>query len=142
MPSGQALATGMIALVAEPPSTVLIADDEPRLRNLMAKLLRARGYAVLAARDADEAARLLGDPGRRIDVAVLDARIAPDGCEPLLGVLLAAHPAARLVLVSGSHLEAGLQQLARSRGAAVLYKPFAVESLVQAVAGERAGAAA
>ena len=41
--------------------TVLVADDEPVIRQLLAELLTEAGYAVRAARDGAEALALLAD---------------------------------------------------------------------------------
>jgi DNA-binding NtrC family response regulator len=128
--------------VASPRRTVLVADDEPRLRRLMARLLEARGYEVLAARDAEEAAELVQQRAGDLAVAVIDARIGPEGAQPLLEQLLVSHPSLRLVMVSGDVLAEGPREIARRFGAAVLRKPFAAEALVRAVAGDRSGEAA
>jgi two-component system chemotaxis sensor kinase CheA len=51
--------------------SVLLIDDAPFFRNMLAPMLKAAGYAVAAVGSAEEALALLQD-GRRFDVVVTD----------------------------------------------------------------------
>jgi len=42
----------------DPARTILIADDEPHIRHIVADKLRANGYTVVEARDGEEALEL------------------------------------------------------------------------------------
>jgi two-component system chemotaxis sensor kinase CheA len=53
------------------PRSVLLIDDSPFFRNMLAPVLQAAGYEVTAAASADEALTLLHE-GRTFDVAVTD----------------------------------------------------------------------
>jgi two-component system, OmpR family, phosphate regulon response regulator PhoB len=53
-----------------PLPTILVADDEPEIRELVAYRLSQAGYAVVQARDGEEAFRLVA--GQVPDMAVLD----------------------------------------------------------------------
>ena len=50
--------------------TILIAEDEPSFRNVVAAFLRDKGYEVLAAADGQEALDILRR--ERVDLALLD----------------------------------------------------------------------
>jgi len=50
--------------------TILIAEDEPSFRNVVAAFLRDNGYQVLAAADGQEALDILRR--ERVDLALLD----------------------------------------------------------------------
>jgi CheY-like chemotaxis protein len=50
--------------------TIVIAEDEPSFRNVLAAYLRDKGYHVLTARNGEEALDLLRR--ERVDLAVLD----------------------------------------------------------------------
>ena len=53
--------------------SILIADDEPAMRQLLASILRAAGYDKLAyAHDGQQALSRLSDPDCDIDIAFLD----------------------------------------------------------------------
>jgi two-component system response regulator AtoC len=65
-------------------ATILVADDEPTIRNNLRLLLESEGHAVREARDGGEAARALHDPA--IALAVLDLKMpVQDGMEVLRG---------------------------------------------------------
>jgi CheY-like chemotaxis protein len=55
--------------------TVLLAEDEPLLRRISARILSEAGYRVLAVRDGLEAIREFEARGDEIDVMVLDVRM-------------------------------------------------------------------
>ncbi len=55
--------------------TILIAEDEAPLRNLMCRLLAGEGYEVLCAEDAEEALRLEEEHEGAIDLLLTDIRM-------------------------------------------------------------------
>lgn len=59
-------------------TTVLIADDDPVVRDMVRRYLERDGHEVAVAQDGTEALALLGE--RRVDLAVLDLMMpGPDG---------------------------------------------------------------
>ncbi|GGM07380.1 response regulator [Pseudooceanicola nanhaiensis] len=56
--------------MTDPVPHLLIVDDDERIRDLLAKFLKRNGFLVTAARDAEQARRLLG--GLEFDMIVLD----------------------------------------------------------------------
>ena len=53
-------------------SNVLVVEDEPRVRQLVAKALRRRGFVVLEADGAEAALRLFGDQAPDIALLLTD----------------------------------------------------------------------
>lgn len=51
---------------------VLLAEDDPQVRELTLRILEDAGYSVLVARDGEEAIQLLSRNADRIDIALLD----------------------------------------------------------------------
>lgn len=51
--------------------TILIVDDEPRMRKILRSQVIAEGYAVLEANDGDEALKILNN-NSGIDILILD----------------------------------------------------------------------
>lgn len=88
---------------AEPPvggtETILLVEDEPGIRSLMAQSLRRLGYEVLESGDAAQAQRLAAE--RRIDLLLSDV-VMPGADGPTLAeALLAEQPDLRILFVSG-----------------------------------------
>ncbi|HET8655394.1 MAG TPA: hybrid sensor histidine kinase/response regulator [Longimicrobiaceae bacterium] len=109
---------------------VLVADDEPTLRLVIALLLGRRGHHVVQATDAHEALRLAQE--EPFDVALVDAYMPGDGLQLL--ERLEAMPTLR----GRTALMTGDADRARShRGAggarAALVKPFDVAEAVRLV---------
>ncbi len=58
-------------------STVLVVDDEERIRKLVGDFLRSRGFAVEEAADGREALKAFLDHPERIDLVILDVMMPP-----------------------------------------------------------------
>ena len=122
---------------------LLLAEDEPEVREILATELTERGFAVSAAADAAGALALL-DGGLRPDAVVTDLAM-PGGMDGLGLVEEARRRLPRLpaVLVTGHAGEASSERLAAvERGGpfALVRKPAATEVLVERldrVLGER-----
>ena len=112
---------------------MLVADDEVRLLRLMERVIASHGYAVLTARDGDEALRRFEAQREQIAVAVLDASIAPAGAAVVLEAMLDARPDLGVVVTSGG-LRADEPPVLRRPGVIWLPKPFPSEALTRAVA--------
>lgn len=116
--------------VAARPLRVLVVDDEPGMRRLVARLLGRRGHAVLLADGARTARELLAQGG--VDVLLSDV-VMPAGEDgvALASWALAAQPGLKVVLMTG-HAKAAP---GTRRAWPLLAKPFTVEELAAAVEG-------
>ena len=61
---------------------VLVVDDEPAVADTAAEILRTAGFTPLTAHDVEGALALAGR--HAFKVFVLDHRLGPDTCEPIL----------------------------------------------------------
>lgn len=116
-----------------PAATVLVVDDEPFVRVVIAEALDEAGYFAIEAENADVALDLLhADPS--IDVLITDMH--------LLGALDGHHlalkaysilPALKVIFMTGDDVAAS--RIAKQAGLAdgVLVKPFRLEELWQVV---------
>lgn len=114
--------------------TILIADDEPNIRQLVAFTLRRRGYTILEADDGITALELIRD--QIPDLVVLDVMM-PGLSGIAVAQRLAAEPATAgipVILLSakgqGTEIEQGLASGARL----YLVKPFSPRELAERVA--------
>jgi two-component system cell cycle sensor histidine kinase/response regulator CckA len=82
--------------------TVLLVDDEPLVRRLVALILEEQGFTVLAADSGWEAIRLSRSHPGEIDLLVSDV-VMPGMDGPTLATeLLAVQPALPVLFMSGS----------------------------------------
>ena len=81
--------------------TVLVADDDSFVRDLLGAKLRSAGYDVLEAASGDAAAAALGS-GAEIRVVVCDVRMpGAISSAALLQLVRSKYPAVRFVVMSG-----------------------------------------
>lgn len=80
--------------------TVLIIDDEEKLRSLLARIIRAEGFEVLEAADCKSGLAAIDNPA--IDAVLCDVRL-PDGngVELVLG-LKSRNPQAEIILLTAN----------------------------------------
>ena len=104
--------------------TVLLVEDEPLVRDIMARALRKAGYRVLVAGEAREALAAAGEDAERIDLLVTDV-VMPGLSGPALAEqLFARHPALRVLFVSGYTQDAIGHDGVLQTGVEFLQKPF------------------
>jgi len=111
--------------------TIVIAEDEPLVRSMCAKLLRIQGYRVLEATNGEEALRLIDQYcGHRIDLLLADVVMPQMGGLQLADHLAKSRPEIRIVLMSGYTDESFTGGDAAMGRKAFLQKPFVSDSLL------------
>ncbi|MCL4401216.1 MAG: response regulator [Acidobacteria bacterium] len=109
--------------------TVLLVEDEPRVRRLISDVLTAKGYAVLEASRGDAALRVARDHPQPIHLVILDV-VMPEMSGPEVGKRLRKlRPHTRLLYISGYTDEAMLQHGIDASNGAFLPKPFVPNAL-------------
>ncbi|MBZ5579222.1 MAG: response regulator [Acidobacteriia bacterium] len=113
--------------------TILLVEDETRVRKLIADVLSARGYRVLEATRGAEALRLCRIRKESIDLAVVDV-VMPEMSGPdLIRQILPLKPNMRVLYISGYTEEAMVYHGIEQSGAAFLQKPFLPDMLARKV---------
>jgi two-component system cell cycle sensor histidine kinase/response regulator CckA len=108
--------------------TVLLADDQHELREMVGGFLRHRGYVVLEASNGAEAVQVASRHHGSIDVLLTDVVMPGMRGTELAKRLLAARPRMRVVYISG-YTEGGLGDQADHSAGALLQKPFKLGDL-------------
>lgn len=116
---------------AEAPVRVLVADDEPSIRQLLAATLAPRGYEVTAARDGDEAKRLL--EREPFEFVITDYQMPGLNGIDVLRFAKLMNAGCQVVLITGRD-GPGVQEQAIAYGAAdYIQKPFSLDAITQAM---------
>jgi DNA-binding NtrC family response regulator len=120
------------------PKTILVVDDEPEIRKLVAAMLTRNGYRVLSADTGENAIRLFRN-NPDTDLLLTDV-VAPGMSGPMIADEIAAmKPDVKVLFMSGYEGTQVVQRYVVEKGYSLLIKPFTMEQLgskVQAVLGE------
>ena len=104
--------------------TILLAEDEPSLRQLMARVLRTQGYTVLEATDGHEALTLAQANGAKIQLLLTDAIMPGLSGKTLAEWLGQVNPAIRVLFISGYINNNAVRDAMSRPGTFFLQKPF------------------
>jgi CheY-like chemotaxis protein len=113
--------------------TILVAEDEEMVRNVVTQVLRGAGYTVLTARDGEEALRVFEEHADGIDLALLDVMMPKLGGRDVMDRIHAKHPGMRLLFSSG-YSEKGIHtDFVIKEGLRLITKPYQRTELLRAV---------
>ncbi len=112
--------------------TVLVVDDEPLIRQVVALMLQQDGYSVLTAGGGAEAISVSRSHDGAIDLLVSDVAMPGMDGPTLATELLEANPQLPVLFMSASREDAHLSACPRFR---LLPKPFSMATLRGAVHG-------
>jgi two-component system, cell cycle sensor histidine kinase and response regulator CckA len=109
--------------------TVLVADDEPALRQAVVQILRSNGYKVLEAQSSTEALDMAHRHAGHLDVLLTDV-VMPAMRGPELARRVAqAHPEAQVIYMSG--YAEGFEDAQLPANSVFLQKPFRFATLLE-----------
>jgi CheY-like chemotaxis protein len=121
------------ALLVGGSETVLVAEDQPEVRQLTTRVLELRGYTVLGAASGEEALDLAAQYPNRIQILVTDVIMPGISGRELARRLLATRDGLKVLFVSGYTNEAIHHRGLLEPGGAFLQKPFTGEALARKV---------
>jgi two-component system cell cycle sensor histidine kinase/response regulator CckA len=113
--------------------TVLLVEDEARVRKLIVDVLTSRGYRVLEATRGEEALRLCKVYKGEIDLAVIDVVMPEISGPELVRQIAPLRPRMNVLYISGYTDEAIVHHGIPESGAAFLQKPFLPDALARKV---------
>jgi CheY-like chemotaxis protein len=121
---------------AAPPGgreTVLVAEDERPVRELIGDVLRLHGYNVLEAQDGDEALAMGERHPALIHLLIADVVMPGVPAADLARRLAASRPRLKVLYISGYTDELIRQNVLLRLGPDFLQKPFTVDALARKV---------
>ena len=113
------------------PLPVLIAEDDPGLREALVDTLRLAGYEVVEAVDGESALRHLDKT--RVGVVVSDVQMKPMDGHRLLAEVKRRHPHVPVLLMTAYGMIDRAVDAMRAGAADYIAKPFEPDALVRAV---------
>ncbi|HET8833674.1 MAG TPA: ATP-binding protein [Gemmatimonadales bacterium] len=113
--------------------TVLVVEDEEAVRHLVCRVLRAKGYRVLEAPNAESALLVAGSTPAPIDLLVTDMVMPGMGGSTLAAELVAVRPAMRVLFITGYAPEAVERRGRLPDASGLLEKPFSADQLARRV---------
>jgi PAS domain S-box-containing protein len=112
--------------------TILVAEDEPRVRAIVVRILQRAGYRVITAEDGEEAVRKFGQQNPPFDLVLLDAVMPNKGGTEALAEIRSQAPTVAAILCSGySDSLASVSTL--GEGVTFLPKPYEPDELLRIV---------
>lgn len=110
------------------PRTILVVEDEPSVRMVIARTLGAHGYRVLEAADGEEALDLLDEQVATIELLLTDMKLPHVQGDELITLLRQRQRPVKVICITGHpgtiDVEAGYEYL---------LKPFTRDQLLAAI---------
>ncbi len=120
----QASVSGIRDAVRGGTETILIAEDEPDLRELTRLFLESYGYRILAASGAEQAIELAEKFAEPIDLLLTDVIMPGMSGRQLAEKLLSKRPQTKVVYMTGYTDDMVVQHRVLEPGVQLLQKPF------------------
>lgn len=113
--------------------TILVAEDDDSVRLLARVTLQSAGYAILEARDGEEALSIYSENASKIALLLTDVAMPRMGGKALVSHLRKHRPELRVILMSGFAGDALTAAGALEGGIEFIQKPFHPDALARIV---------
>ncbi len=111
--------------------TVLLAEDDEMVRDLAGRVLRGAGYAVVEAKDGDEAVALFRQHQERIRLAVLDVVMPKRNGRKVYDAIAEGRPGLPVIFSSGYSRDELDQAQLPDGNHQILRKPYKMHDLLK-----------
>jgi len=115
---------------------VMIVEDEPMLRDLVADVLKEQGYRVLVASHGKEALELFDAGKEKVDLVILDMIMPEMDGQATFRALRKLNPFLKVLISSGFSQDNSVQRLLSDGAVGFVGKPYQTEDLLKAVANQ------
>ena len=109
--------------------TLLIADDEPPVRNLCKHMLEYMGYNLCLACDGQEAVEIFKLHKKTLKCVILDLNMPKLDGMSAFSELRKLQPDVKIILMSGYHEDEVVRKYSDKRFSGFLRKPFNINQL-------------
>jgi two-component system response regulator AtoC len=108
---------------------ILVVDDDPKSRELMAKILRSDGHAVTPVADGADAIKLVGTASASFDLVVSDVRMVESDGFQVLATFRKSAPEVPVILVTAFGNIDGAVDAIRQGAFDYIPKPYDVDQI-------------
>jgi len=113
--------------------SILVVDDEEMLRKFLSVALIKLGHVVLTAENGEAAVKLCAEPGRGIDLALVDL-VMPGLSGPETIAQMHSHRPNLPAILSSGGTEGDIARICKESGAVgYLIKPYRINQLVEVI---------
>ena len=109
--------------------TILVVDDDPLVRELLARKLTSLGYRPLVAANGEEACALLDQHRLKVDLVILDWIMPGSSGKDTFQRLRQRDPSLKVLLSSGYGLDGPIQEMLQAGAVGFLPKPYLIHQL-------------
>jgi PAS domain S-box-containing protein len=113
--------------------TILLVEDDSSVRELVERVLKSRGYEVLAAQHGSAALSLASERERAVDLVLTDIVMPAMSGRELVEALQVARPRLRVLYMSGYTDDEVLRRGLHDPTTSFIQKPFTAENLATQV---------
>jgi PAS domain S-box-containing protein len=110
--------------------TILVAEDDEYVRNLIYEVLTKAGYTVVLAKDGDEAVKKFLKMKNNIDLVILDVIMPYKNGGEVFSEISLANPLIKAIFLSGYSLDFINSQLLSSKKVIFMAKPISPKDLL------------
>jgi two-component system cell cycle sensor histidine kinase/response regulator CckA len=115
------------------PKTILVVDDEAKIRQILRIGLTAHGFHILEAENGQEALRICKEHEGPIHLLLADVVMLGMSGVELAPRVKALVPEVQVILMSGHHDDQILLHAALNPNTPFFHKPFTLDALVQTI---------
>ncbi len=113
--------------------TILVVEDEPSGRNLLAAALKRSGYSYLLCSDGQEAVEEFRQQTDRIDLVLMDLNMPRMNGNEAFNAMIQIDPEVRVIIMTGFREADQIQDLLQRGVRSILHKPFRLTELADSI---------
>ena len=116
--------------VSKPSARVLVVEDDPEVRKVLARMLESMGFFVFRAEDGEAAVSMLESESEvPFDLVISDVVMPGMSGQKLADEIGKKYPGTRVLLVSGHTDDESVRKSVEAKSRDYLQKPFSIDTL-------------
>ncbi len=124
---------GNIGAAVDTKGLILLAEDDPRIRSLIASILESDGFHLETVENGKEATKQISEKGEAYVIFVLDCSMPKMSGTEVYAQIRSQGLNTPVLLISGYHEEHVVKNISNDPDAYFIKKPFNVDGLLESV---------